>query len=386
MTGSRLSNQRPVVTFILPAFPEQPRTGGEIYNRCVIGGLRGRGVNVRVLALDKLVGEQALHASGARPGITSAIRQALDAWHVQQSENPNPGTIVFDSWLYRFIWPIMFRERLRGRFRIVSFSQLCYWDTWHSVPHRLWHRLLTWAALAPAHCHIGVSHAVLRADLGPFHSAQTSEVIYPGCDYAGGDIPQADCSRMPAEILSVGNYAPRKGFHILIEALACVFRRCPELNGQLCLRLVGNRDFDPAYLARLERLIAENDLGDSVIVDGWKNRDEVSRLFSKSQIFAFASESEGLGMVVLEAMLHGLPALLGDFMTAREILGPNRECGYVVDRRDPDAFAAALIDYFTDRDRSSMGCSICARARTLAHSWDDVAGGFLEILWRESRP
>ncbi len=373
------------VVFLLPAFPEQARTGGEIYNHRLIEGLRDRGRDVRVIAVDALMESRPLHEPGVGRVARRAIHACFDALLQEISPDAGKPVLIYDSWLYRFLWNTMPAERLRKRFRLISFSQLCYWDTYRGLPHRLLHRAMTLAALASAHHHIAVSRSLLRADLGVLGRTATTSVIYPGCDYAGLETPRADCARMPAEILSVGNYAPRKGFHILIEAMDIVFRRCPELRGRLSLRLVGNRAFDTDYLARLERMIEAFGLSDSVVLDDWKRRDDLSALFSGAQIFAFASESEGFGMVALEAMFHGLPALLGDFMTANELVGAEGECGYVVNRRSPQSFAMALVDFFTRRDRPAMGCAAHDRARSLSQNWDGVVDRFEEIIFQEQR-
>jgi glycosyltransferase involved in cell wall biosynthesis len=185
---------------------------------------------------------------------------------------------------------------------------------------------------------------------------------------------------MPAQIVSVANYGERKGFHVLVEALARVAPRAPELADRLTLRLLGNLDFDPAYVARLRERIAAAGLTDRVILDGWKSREELSRLLGESQLFAFASTSEGFGMVVAEAMLHGLPVLLSDFNVAPELLGGDREAGYIVEKTDADGFATAICDYFTHRDRAQMGLHARLRAEALVSPWSHVAEQFERII------
>lgn len=345
-----------------------------MYNRYVVEGLIARKLPVKVIALQDLIGEAALHDAGNRKTVTQAITSALDHYRSAGA------TVIYDSWLYRFLWPIIIRERLRGSFRLISFSQLCYWDTYGSIPSRFLHRLKTMAALVPAHHHIGVSHAVLHADLGPFYTRKKATVIYPASDFAGKALAQAKCAQMPAKLVSVGNYNQRKGFHVLVEALSLVFKSHPELKGQVVLHLAGNRSFDPPYVDRLRALVAEKSLTESVIMDDWKSRDEISSLFSESQLFVFASESEGFGMVVLEAMLHGLPVLLGNFMTAQELLGSSPAPGFIVPSRNAALYAGCIVDYLLSPTRRQTGALARERALEIALSWDEVVTKFYTLL------
>jgi glycosyltransferase involved in cell wall biosynthesis len=365
------------VLMLLPAFPQQARTGGEIYNRYVIEGLIKRGLSVEIISLQDILGEKALHDPENRKAAGKAISSALEPYH---SASYGKVTLIYDSWLYRFLWPGIIKERLRGSFRLISFSQLCYWDTYHSAHSRFLHRLKTMAALVPAHHHIGVSDAVLHADLGVMYTRKNVTVIYPASDFAGKQLPQAKCADMPSKLVSVGNYNKRKGFHILVEALSLVFESHPELKGQLILHLAGNRSFDADYVAQLRKLVAEKSLTDSVIMDDWKNRDEISRLFSGSQLFVFASDSEGFGMVVLEAMLHGLPVLLGNFMTAEELLGSSNTAGYIVPSSNPQRYADCIIDYLLHSNRQKTGEQARKRALEITLSWDEVIDKFYRLL------
>lgn len=359
---------------LLPAFPSKAKTGGEIYNRYVVEGLIRRGVAVQVIAVQDLIGQEALHDSSLKKTAMKAITSALAPY---RSEGV---TVLYDSWLYRFLWSVIAWERIRGNFRLISFSQLCYWDTYSSAPSRLLHRLKTMAALVPAHHHVGVSHAVLHADLGILYSRKKATVIYPASDFAGKNLIQARCAEMPAKLVSVGNYNQRKGFHLLVEALALVFASHPEFKGEIVLHLAGNKGFDLSYMTRLQDLVVENSLSECVIMDDWKSREEISTLFSASQLFVFASESEGFGMVVLEAMLHGLPVVLGNFMTAEELLGPFSDGGYIVPSHTAQYYADCIIDYLKTNSRDQKGAQARKRALEIALSWDEVIDKFYQLL------
>ncbi len=370
---SRSFRKEPPVLFILPSFPQEPRTGGEIYHRKVIDGLIRDGWNVEVAALDDMLSGRSIHDPAHRGTASQALCSLLE------NHEPRGTVVIYDSWLYRFIGSAVWKYR--KVFRLVSLSQLCYWDTYRSIPSRLKHRLQTLLALYPADMRIGVSRAVLTADLTRWSSR--SRVIYPGCDYAGKELAQADCTRMPAQILSVGNYGPRKGFHVLVAALAQLFALEPDLRGSVALRCVGNLDFDRTYVQRLQSMVRELSLEDAVIFDSWKDREQLSSLFSQSQLFMLASESEGFGMVVLEAMLHGLPVVINNFMTAEELIGREGDAGWAVRGNASQGFTRALQEYFTRSDRSAIGRSAQKRAGETAQDWDAVCRQFGEVIGGE---
>jgi hypothetical protein len=107
------------VLFFLAAFPATSRTGGEMYFRILIDGLAAQGVAVTVVAPDQELPGMSIHDPHNRAAITQAIRTLLDK-HASTVR-----VLLPDSWLYRCFWSISLRERLRGRYCFIGFSQLC---------------------------------------------------------------------------------------------------------------------------------------------------------------------------------------------------------------------------------------------------------------------
>ena len=123
-------------------------------------------------------------------------------------------------------------------------------------------------------------------------------VVVPGTDPA----PAATGSGGgPLRLLSVGAVVPRKGFDILIEALAPL----AHLHWQLAI--VGDRGRDAAAVARLDGLIAHYGFEQRVACLGTLSADRLAGLYRRSDLFVLASRLEGYGMAFAEALAHGLP-------------------------------------------------------------------------------
>ncbi len=85
-------------------------------------------------------------------------------------------------------------------------------------------------------------------------------------------------------------------------------------------------------------------------------RADVAPLLAAADFFVLMSEREGLSFALLEAMAHGLPAIVADIAENREAIG---DSGIAVPYGDEDAVAAAMERLRDDVARADLG----ARAR-----------------------
>jgi glycosyltransferase involved in cell wall biosynthesis len=120
--------------------------------------------------------------------------------------------------------------------------------------------------------------------------------------------------------------------------------------------------------------------GDGVVRTGVLHGEELATVFASADAFAFASETETFGNVVVEAAASGLPAVVAAAGAAHEhvIAG---ETGVVIDGRDPQAFARELLALFANpARRARMAVSARAHARTydldaaVASTWELYRG------------
>ncbi|MGD0719694.1 MAG: glycosyltransferase family 4 protein [Roseiarcus sp.] len=194
-------------------------------------------------------------------------------------------------------------------------------------------------------------------------------VIRPGNDRAAPARAGADG---PIALLAVGAVVPRKGYDVLLAALA----RLLDLPWRLTI--VGDLDRDPDAAARLRADIARFDLADRVLVAGAVPARRLMACYAGADVFVLASRFEGYGMAFAEAIAHGVP-IVGTTAGAIPETAP-AGAGVLVAPDDVEAFAAAvrrLIEHPAERHRLAAGARAAAAALP---SWDDAAAAFARAI------
>jgi glycosyltransferase involved in cell wall biosynthesis len=167
------------------------------------------------------------------------------------------------------------------------------------------------------------------------------------------------------EIVSVGTVVPRKGYDVLVAALASL-----RAEAWHCT-IVGALDRDPACSRALLAQVDAEGLTDRIDFAGVLDSAAISALLSRSDLFALASRYEGYGMAFAEAMAHGLPVLATSAPAIPGTVPP--DAGILVAPEDAAAFAAALRMLMHDGAlRQRLGDSAWAHAQTLPR-WEDTA-------------
>lgn len=140
----------------------------------------------------------------------------------------------------------------------------------------------------------------------------------------------------PVRILFVGRFAPSKGLHDLITAIARL--RLPR--GAVQVTLAGNTAWsEPDYLARLRGLIAAHGLGEVVHFAGTVDDAEREALFHAAHVLAIPSYHEGFCRPVAEGLRAGCIPVVYDAYNLPHIAA---QLGRVVPAGDVGALAAAL--------------------------------------------
>jgi glycosyltransferase involved in cell wall biosynthesis len=193
-------------------------------------------------------------------------------------------------------------------------------------------------------------------------------VAYPAGDRFQPQLSLADITHRggesgPLRLVFVGNLIPRKGLHILLQALKAF---SPQ---ELMLTVVGNLEVDPHYVERIRAQISDLGLAEQVRLLGALDDQALTDCLQTQHVLAVPSAYEGFGIVYLEGMGFGLPAIASTQGGAREIISSG-ENGFLIDFRDAERSTGLLVqclDAF-HRDRELLvQMSLAAYRRYTQH-------------------
>lgn len=317
-------SQKPTgLAFLVPGRIDQ-LTGGYIFDRRIVEGLRAHGRAVAVVAL-----------TGQYPDADAQARRSVAA---ALAALPDDAVAVIDG--LALLGAADCLTAAAQRLRLVAF-----------VHHPLASETGLDAAVSARFA--GLEAALLRQLRGIIcPSEETAAALraygVPPARIAivppGTDKPETAAAPPPLKtglrLLSVASITPRKGHLVLIAALAML----ADLAWQL--RCAGSLTRDAAAAAALHRSIAESGIGERVTLLGECAPAALAAEYRAADCFVLPSFHEGYGMVFAEAMAHGLP-----IVAARAGAVPDtvpESAGLLVPPGDVAALAAALRRVIVD--------------------------------------
>lgn len=138
-------------------------------------------------------------------------------------------------------------------------------------------------------------------------------------------------------VLTVGRFIHSKGFDVLLEA-------CASLPEDTAVCIVGG---DPT--ADYNRLVRDLGLA-AVYFAEFKARSELTTYFLAADIFVLPTRGDAWGLVINEALAHGLPVITTDRCIAGLELVAKNFCGTIVPAGDSGALASAIGTVLEDEE------------------------------------
>ncbi len=337
------------VELVVPG-PLDQRTGGYIYDRRIALGLRALGRPVRV---HELAGSFPIVDDAA----IAAASEALD-------KMPAAALPVIDG------------------LALPAFASLRLPQPWVALVH---HPLALETGLGAAEAEalaaierrvlaaasrVVVTSAQTRRDLAGYDlEAARVGVVLPGTDASP---PARGSGHAEPALLCVASLTPRKGHLVLLQALAGL--------RDLAWRLtcVGSPERDPAAAAAIRAAIPHFGLSDRVRLVGEQTEAGLQPFYDAADLFVLASHHEGYGMVLAEALAHGLPIVSTTAGAIPDTVPA--AAGVLVPPGDPQALSTALRRVLTEpglRARLAVGAHAARRALP---TWDDAVRAFAAEL------
>lgn len=189
------------------------------------------------------------------------------------------------------------------------------------------------------------------------------------------DIPKKTSKLTEKRIISVGRFSKEKGYVDLIE----IFAKFHQTNPDWHLDLVG----DGSERNKIVDRIYQHQLTDYIKVHGYLKKKEINELLSKSSLYIMTSYTESFGIVLIEAMSHGIPCLAFTSAEGANELIQNNKNGYLIENRDFDEMIHKMEELANDKNkRLELGKN--AREFSLNYSSDIVKKEWLKLLKRKA--
>src|SRR5205823_5244559 len=215
---------------------------------------------------------------------------------------------------------------------------------------------------------------------------QRYDVIHYTTSLAAPTVPRAErrSAAAPFTVLFVGRLVERKGVSHLVDAVSLLL---PLPGADVRLVIVG----DGPERARIEARIREKRLDGRVAVRGRVSDAELQAAYAAADAFVLPAvvdrrgDTEGLGVVLLEAMNHRVPVIASAIGGITDIV-EDGVSGLLVPPGDATALAAALGRLARAPDLAAgLGEAGYRRLRE-RFSWDAITRRWLEVYAAAARP
>lgn len=175
-------------------------------------------------------------------------------------------------------------------------------------------------------------------------------------------------------LISVGRLSREKAYEDLLDVFQLIHKKEPSWR----LDIIG----DGAQKNLLgDRIFAEG-WTDCVKLHGFQDKTYINNLLSKSSIYLMSSITESFGIVLIEAMSHGLPCVAFDSAEGATELIEDGKNGFLISYRNKEEYAKKVIELIQNKkERTQLGKN--GRETSLRFTSDKVKRDWMKVLKRK---
>ena len=209
-------------------------------------------------------------------------------------------------------------------------------------------------------------------------NSKPSVIAYPPTDRFGDVLSESEirkrARRDELRILFVGNVIYRKGLHTLLEAVK-------RQKSNVKVDVVGGLGAEPEYAEDMRRFVTGNGLSSLVTFHGALDHQPLINLYRQAHVMVMPSSYEGFGIVYLEGMGFGLPAIGTTAGAAGEAITHGKD-GFLIEPDDVETLAKHIHALASDRDLLVKLSLNAIRRYRAQPKWDETAKDIRGFLYR----
>ncbi|HEY6457472.1 MAG TPA: glycosyltransferase family 4 protein [Steroidobacteraceae bacterium] len=342
--------------FVIPGDLQAP-TGGYVYDRRMIAGLRNLGWQVTLHTLE-----------GSFPHPTAA---ALEHAQAIFARLPDQALVLVDGLALGAMPHVVHPHAQRLRLLALIHHPLAA-ESGLAPQQALDLARSESLALQAMRRVLVTSHATQRVLLAYGVDPARVSVVEPGTDAA----PLAPRRRGTVlNMLCVATLTPRKGHDLLFEALM-------PLPAHWQLTCVGSLTRSPATVEALRQQLRRLRLDRQVVLAGEVDSAALAQLYAQANVFVLPTRFEGYGMAVAEALARGLPVISTRVGAIPQLVGSR--AGVLVAAEDVEMLRAALDRVLSEPDLLDCLAMGAQAVRGTLPRWPDACALMSGVLQNAS--
>ena len=333
-------------------------SGGYLYDRKLVEYFRSQGDRVEIISLP-----WRNYAAHLTDNFRFSLPKSLDILIQDELNHPS----------------LIFANQKKHPYPIISLVHHLRCSELRSGWQNVFYRVVEKQYLDSVDGFIFNSETTRNAVQGVIDGKNPSIVAYPPTEQFGEPISEqviiGRAETTPLRILFLGNVIERKGLHTLLKAVSAqpsAFR----------VDVIGSLTAEPQYAKRIKESILANHLSSSVFLHGSLEKQQLIEKLKQAHVLVVPSSYEGYGIVYLEGMGFGLPAIGTTAGAAREIITDGID-GFLIEPENAVVLASRL-KVLSEKREVLVRMSLAARERYLRQpKWRETAPGIREFLLKQ---